>query len=64
MYRCSECGQKFEEPEYMEVCWESECGVGSMFPDMHYGVVPECPYCGEPISEYDICYEEDEDDDE
>lgn len=63
MYKCPECRRLFEEPNYMEVCWESEYGVASMFQDMHYGVVAECPYCGTPISEYDLYYEEEEDDD-
>ena len=60
MYRCPECGRTFEEPDYIEICYESECGVSSFFQDVHYGVVPECPYCGESISEYDLCFEEDE----
>lgn len=49
MYRCNECGETFEEPIYMEVCWEDYYGVGSMFENKNYGVIAECPYCGEPI---------------
>ena len=45
MYRCRECGRTFEEPDYIEVCFESEFGVSGMFPNSHYGVVAECPYC-------------------
>ena len=33
-----------------------------MFQNMHYGVVAECPHCGTPISEYDLYFEEDEED--
>ena len=62
MYRCRECGAVFEEPNYMEVCFEDECGVSGMFRDRHYGVRAECPECGMRIDEYDIYYEEDEDD--
>lgn len=61
MYRCYECGQIFEEPDYMEICWEDENGVRSMFEDRHYKVIAVCPYCQEYIDpEMDI-YEDDED---
>lgn len=60
MWKCPECGAIFEEPNYMEICWEDYCGVSSMFPDRHYGTVAECPECGHCIDiEYDI-YDEDE----
>lgn len=45
MYRCRECGRTFEEPDYIEVCFESEAGVSGMFPNHNYGIVTECPYC-------------------
>ena len=60
MYKCPECGEIFDEPDYMEVCWEDYNGVGSMFPDRHYGTIAQCPYCNEAIdTEYDY-YDEDE----
>ena len=63
-YKCPECGAIFEEPEYETVCFEELYGVGSMFPDRHYGTFASCPRCGEAIdTEYDI-YDEDEDENE
>lgn len=62
MYRCRECGEIFEEPEFETVCFEEIYGVGSMFGDRHYGTFASCPKCGEAIDiEYDT-YDEDEDD--
>ena len=59
MYRCRECGAIFEEPEYETVCFEELYGVGSMFPDRHYGTFANCPECGEAIDiEYDVYDEE------
>lgn len=49
MYRCRECERVFDEPDYIERCAEDYYGVGSMFPDRHYEVFVECPYCGAPI---------------
>lgn len=64
MYKCPECGAKFETPEYETVCMEEYCGVGSMFRDRHYATFANCPICGGPIDdEYDMwdeSYEEDE----
>jgi len=63
MYKCSECGKIFEEPVFETVCFEELYGVGSMFPDRHYGTLASCPECGMSIDiEYDI-YDEEEDDD-
>ena len=62
MYRCPSCGRIFEEPEYETVCFEELYGVGSMFPDRHYGTFASCPRCGGAIDiEYDI-YDEEYDD--
>ena len=64
MYKCPECGAVFDEPEYETVCFEELYGVGSMFPDRHYGTFANCPECGESIdTEYDT-YDEEEDEDE
>lgn len=63
-YKCPECGSVFEEPEYETVCFEELYGVGSMFPDRHYGTFANCPACGGSIDiEYDI-YDEEEDENE
>lgn len=49
----------FEEPEYETVCFEELYGVGSMFPDRHYGTFANCPRCGGSIDiEYDTWDEE------
>jgi len=62
MYKCWNCGLKFEEPDYMEYYAEDYFGVGSMFPDKHTITIAECPCCGfDDIEE--IC-EDDEDDEE
>ena len=59
MYKCPECGAIFEDPEYETVCFEELYGVGSMFPDRHYGTFANCPQCGGSIDiEYDIYDEE------
>ena len=63
MYKCPECGAKFEEPVYETVCLEELYGVSSMFRDMHYKTLASCPECGEAIDiEYDLWDEEYEDD--
>ena len=49
----------FDEPEYETVCFEELYGVGSMFPDRHYGTFASCPRCGGSIDiEYDTWDEE------
>ena len=59
MYKCPECGAIFEDPEYETVCFEELYGVGSMFPDRHYGTFANCPECGGAIDiEYDTYDEE------
>lgn len=61
-YKCPECEEIFDEPEYETVCFEELYGVGSMFPDRHYGTFANCPECGGAIDiEYDI-YDEEYDD--
>ena len=60
MFRCSECGSIFSEPESRTYCYEDYCGVASMFEDRHSGYYDVCPYCG---SEELTSYWEEEDDD-
>ena len=65
MYKCPECGEIFEEPDYETVCMEELYGVGSLFGDRHYKTFANCPECGETIDDqYDIYDEEEEDDSE
>ena len=65
MYKCPECGEIFEEPDYETVCMEELYGVGSLFGDRHYKTFASCPECGETIDDqYDIYDEEEEDDSE
>lgn len=64
MYKCPECGEIFEDPEYETVCMEELYGVSSMFRDSHYKTFASCPHCGSPIDEetdgWDESYEEEE----
>jgi len=46
MYKCWNCGVRFEEPDYEEVCMEDLYGVGSMFQNRHYKLISTCPHCG------------------
>lgn len=63
MYKCPECGAIFEEPNYTETYWETECGVSSWFDSRTTVTFADCPECGSPIdTEYDA-YDEEEDDD-
>ena len=64
MYKCPECGEIFEEPNYGGICYEEFYGVGSMFMDRHYGTITECPYCNEAINTDDDVYYEEEEGDE
>lgn len=58
MYKCFNCGSRFEDPDYLEICWEDEYSVGSMFERRTYSVIPTCPHCDSyEIEEFD---EEDE----
>lgn len=62
MYKCPDCSRLFDEPEYMEVCWEDFYGVGGMFMNRTYGVIKQCPYCHEAFNEEDFYYDEEEED--
>lgn len=58
MYRCWNCGCRFEDPDYTEICWEDFYGVSGMFERPTYGVIPQCPYC--ESDEIEETYEEDD----
>ncbi len=61
-YKCPECGEIFDEPDYETICMEEYCGVASLFGDRHYATFANCPNCGTSIDDqYDI-YDEDEED--
>lgn len=64
MYKCINCGRRFEEPAYEDVSYEDYCGVGSDFPraSHHYFTLTQCPYCWSTDIDDDI--EEDNEDDE
>lgn len=64
MFICCNCKEVIDDDEvkYEEVCWEDYYGVGSMFPDRHYGEFAICPYCGS--DELDDYFESDDDDEE
>ena len=57
MWVCDRCGERFEEPEAKEYCYETYNGVGSLFQDRHYGHYSVCPYCGS--EDIDTYFEED-----
>ena len=53
MYRCWNCGYKFEEPDHIEYYAEDYFGVGSLFDSKNTIVIAECPSCGSSdIEEY------------
>ena len=53
-YRCDNCGETFEEPDYELTSYEDYYGVSSLFPDRHYMYLSVCPNCGsEDIEEFD-----------
>lgn len=61
MYKCPECDEIFEKPDFMEYCLEDYNGVSNLFPNRHYATYASCPVCGTPIdTEYDT-YDEEED---
>lgn len=57
MYRCADCGEIFDEPEYVQEC------IGEFWGMPAFETWCRCPYCdSDAVDEY---YEdEDEDDDE
>lgn len=59
-YKCIDCGEIFDTPDYESYCFEDYNGVSSLFPDRHYGHYEVCPYCG---SEEIRCYYDDEEGD-
>ena len=65
-YRCPDCGEIFDEPDYEEVCLEDYYGVASMFPrsSRHYKTFISCPYCNGAIDLEDDAYDEDEEENE
>lgn len=61
MYKCFNCGARFDEPEHETLSKEDYYGVGDMFPrgSHHYFTLTTCPNCGsEDIEEY--CEEDDD----
>lgn len=58
MYRCQNCGRRFDEPNYMEYYAEDFFGVGSWFDSKNTIIVRECPCCGSDDIE-EICDEYD-----
>lgn len=63
MYRCWNCGYRFDEPEYMEYYAEDYYGVGGLFPDKNTITIRECPSCGSDEIE-EICEEDDDESEE
>ena len=59
MYRCQNCGSRFDEPNFIEYYAENFYGVGSWFDSKNTIIVRECPRCGSDDIE-EICDEYDE----
>lgn len=61
MYKCFNCGEYFDEPDYRNICLESYFGVASQFDNYNYREISLCPYCGsEDIEEVYDDYEYEE----
>ena len=63
-YKCPECGEIFDEPNYMEYCMEDLNGVSSLFPNRTYQTFAECPKCGSCIDVHYDYYDEDEEEED
>jgi hypothetical protein len=59
-YKCESCGSIFDEPESISYCKEEENGVADLFGRQTWASYDACPNCREPVTEYDIYYEEDD----
>ena len=64
MYRCPECGEVFDEPEYTETYWESYNGITSWFDSRHMVTFASCPRCGEAIDIEEDAYDPDSQEDD
>ena len=62
MYKCNECGHKFDEPKRRATTYEAEYGVAGLFPDHHPVTFYECPFCDS--SDFDEYKEDDEKEEE
>jgi hypothetical protein len=56
VYRCNNCGGKFEEPTEKRICFEQEYGVANLFESRNYTNIHVCPCCGDnDIHELEQC---------
>lgn len=60
MYKCKNCGCRFDEPKTIHTSWENYYGIGDMFENHTPKTMYVCPECND--DEYDDFYEDDEDD--
>ena len=63
-YKCPECYEIFDEPDFVEICMEDYNGVSSMFPTRNYKTFAKCPYCNTTIDVHYDYYDEDEQEEE
>lgn len=55
MYKCSECGRFFDEPNEVRTSYESYYGVSNLFPNSTPFVYGTCPHCNS--ESYEECHE-------
>lgn len=57
MYYCKYCETELSSDELKaeQKCFETEYGVGNLFPDKHYYTDYKCPICGGEVEEAMKC---------
>lgn len=61
MWKCLNCGRKFDEPAEQRTTYEAYYGVSSEFSNHTSMTLLVCPYCGsDDIDEYEEEEEEEE----
>lgn len=53
MYRCKNCGCRFDEPKELNSSWEAYYGISGMFDYSTPRTAYVCPECNDDEIEYD-----------
>ena len=53
MYRCKNCGCRFDEPKELNSTWEAYYGISGMFDFSTPRTAYVCPECNDEELEYD-----------
>lgn len=53
MYRCKNCGCRFDEPKELNSSWEAYYGISGMFDFSTPRTAYVCPECNDEEIEYD-----------